>query len=258
LFEGSPIMVAISRPEYRPETLRGLEARFAADVIAHKAKSKRTICGNKECETELTGAEKVFACVQIPDADRMILGLCPVCATKSTDDIFAMLQNTFDQVDHRVSSETVHTIAKMPLDIYAHYDVGDVTINVASPDNCDVAVAFAALLRAKSLPQFSLFFYGHSNCHQLIEALRADFMTLGIAEMFTYKTGSSKLIASEYDPRGLHSWIEADGWVVDKILNGADVETAKPVIVIQRINEFYAWRQLTDIHDIEWGQSKAA
>ena len=109
---------------------------------------------------------------------------------------------------------------------------------------CGVAQAFIETLEAKRLPRFTAFRHGLGNCHALVQQLYMDLTDSGVESLFTYKRGSSAKLQCDADPEGLHSWIEAAGWVIDAS-NGAH----RPVLIIP-VEQFYDLMQLDDVRDI--------
>lgn len=110
---------------------------------------------------------------------------------------------------------------------------------------CDLAWNLTELLREQKLLRFMAFRRGSRNCHAIVGQLYLDFKALGIANRFSYKRGSSPLIANDDDPEGLHSWIERDGWAIDT----AGGAVGNP-IVVERVAPFYARMRLENIRDI--------
>jgi len=100
---------------------------------------------------------------------------------------------------------------------------------------------FVNLLEAGQLPGFITLRRGISNCHGIVSAVHHDLNDAGCAHLFAFKRGSSDLLKSEHDPKGLHSWIEANGWVID-VANGAN----RPIIIMQT-DAYYQLMRMTNV-----------
>jgi uncharacterized protein YggL (DUF469 family) len=98
-----------------------------------------------------------------------------------------------------------------------------------------------------------MFRQGAHNCHALVNQLYFDFKRLGFEATFSYKRGTSVLIASPIDPEGLHSWIETDGWVID----GAGGAWGNP-IMIQQVESFYERLKIKNVRDIDFAVAEGA
>ena len=110
---------------------------------------------------------------------------------------------------------------------------------------CLAATRLANLLEDRLLPRFLSFRHGFGNCHSIAEQFYLDLKEIGLEHLFSFKRGSSEALKTATDLKGLHSWLETDGWVIDAS-NGA---TGRPVLVIP-VEKYYANMQLTNIHDI--------
>lgn len=245
----------ISRPPRRSLLALKFLSVFTADVAERARNGKPSLCFNEAHDYEFHTAPDVFAVARMSDdAPPVVMGICPDCAKQSDAEIFALMRSQFRSFGlGETGNESSHARVEIEIANVATMEVvPGVRIAIALPDksasphDCKVAAVMSALIRKGVLRRFMAFRLGAHNCHAIVEQLYFDFKDLGIHTQFDYKRGSSPIIASERDPKGLHSWIEADGWAVDAS-GGA---TEKPILV-QRTADFYALMKMTNVHDIE-------
>jgi len=82
---------------------------------------------------------------------------------------------------------------------------------------------------------------------RLYPGLPARCAKIGLDHLFAFKRGSSGILKTATDPKGLHSWVEVHGWSIDWANGGK----GQPVLVVP-IDEYYGFTRMTDICDIEW------
>jgi hypothetical protein len=250
LSPGLPARVALSRPSSRPATTRQYERGVAADIAAAAATNKPTLCFNFACDSELLTPPAVLAFLKATDDPHIppiAMGVCEQCAQKSDDELRAIIKKTFAQQFEL--GEPPPEAAKVEIIVDGLQFVVDrvpiLVVGIKKPPICAVATAFSDLLEAQKLPRFLALRNGIGNCHSVVKQLYLDMKELGIADMFAFKRGSCTQLRNEYDPKGLHSWIEADGWAID-VSNGA---TGRPVLIMP-VEDYYTQMQITDAFDV--------
>jgi hypothetical protein len=245
----------ISRPAHRtPDALRclpGLTAQVAQGVQS----GRPCLCFNEAHDYEFVTVPEVFAALRTSDdAPALVMGICPECAKHSDAELYSIMRRQFQSRGiGKAGDETGHKKVMMEIENVAIVEaIPGVRIAVAlsdkseSPYDCEAAAVLGALLNREALPRFMAFRRGVNNCHVIVQQLYLDFKELGIDTSFDYKRGSSPIIASAKDPKGLHSWIETDGWAID----ASGAASGNPIMV-QRIAAFYERLKVTNVHDIE-------
>ena len=252
LFDEVGAVAFISRPTRRtPDALKFLAA-LTADVSGRARSGEPSLCFNEAHDYEFRTVPDVFAVVRLSDdAPPGVMGICPECAKQSDAEIYAIMRRQFKRFGFG-RGDSGHAQVEVEIRNVAWMEaVPGVRVAIAlsdqseSPFDCAPGMAFILLLRRGALPRFMAFRRGKHNCHAIVEQLYLDFKQNGVATSFTYKRGSTPILASRKDPDGLHSWIETNGWVIDAS-GGA---TGQP-IVVQRVADFYDRMKVTSVHAI--------
>lgn len=81
------------------------------------------------------------------------------------------------------------------------------------------------------------------NCHDVAFALMANLLMVGKARGWVWATGHVELLSG----RGMHSWLEFDGWAVDATANRC---------IIQRTDHYYARMKVSRVSYRNSRQSK--
>jgi hypothetical protein len=245
LFGDKSTMVVISRPERR-----GISGQQdMAGVAEHIATANPAMtCFDKGCNAEVHALNTFMLIIRDDgQAKAMTMAACEACSNKSNEDILAVIRT--DLRDHGLAPAS-------PADIGPVHEFEETAISgprvagiqlgvVGNFSECDPAVIIAALLEAGKLPMFASFYRGHNNCYVIVRQLRDDFKALGVDHKFQYRVGCSGVLKAIGDPNGgMHSWIEAEGWVIDASGGGR----GNPVL-FQRAEDYYRARQMTDIRD---------
>lgn len=240
-----PVKVLISRPESRPAVSRVYVSSLADDIARMLATGRPTLCFNTKCDNELHALPDVSAFVK-PNVPPIAMGVCSQCGQLSNGELLAIMRDGFAK---SYGFGPPPGTGRLPMEFCSClFTVAGVEIAVAIDDDSkplpNAAVAFSSLLETQKLPGFIAFRHGVGNCHSIVEHLRRDLAKIDLAEMFSYKRGSSLGLRTETDLDGLHSWIETDGWVIDAA-NGAE----RPVLIMP-VDDYRARMQLVDIIDI--------
>jgi hypothetical protein len=248
LFDADYPIALVSRPPHF-ETHPYLRT-FAGHVAEMVAKGKPALCASSKHDYEFHSLPDVFAVVQMGKREpRIISGICPECAKKTDAELLDIFRT--DLIDRGIDKDmrggpTTETQMANAVYIDALPNLS-IAIGLDDPsDECDPATLLCTLLRADKLVRFMAFRNGVRNCHTIVSQLRLDFKELGVENMFAYKRGSCAPLVSDYDPNGLHSWIEADGWAID----ASNMALGNPICV-QRVDAFRKRIQATNVHDIE-------
>jgi hypothetical protein len=255
LFDDPCPAAFISRPPRRTLDALKLLPGFTAEVAKRAQSGEPSLCFNEAHDYEFRAVPDVFAVlIAAGDASPIVMGICPECAKQPDAELYSIMRSQFKRFGiGNADDETGHKKVVVEIENVVGIDaIPGVRVAVAlsdkseSPYDCEPAQVLIALLRRGALRRFMAFRRGAHNCHAIVDQLYLDFKEIGIAHAFAYKRGSSPLIASSNDPDGLHSWIEADGWVIDASGGAAD----NPIMV-QRIADFYERMKMTNMHEIE-------
>lgn len=253
LFDAACPAAFISRPEHRTlEALRFLPA-FTAEVARRVEIGEPSLCFNEAHEYEFRTVPDVFAVAKLADdAPPFVMGVCPDCAKLSDAELYSIMRRQFQKRGLGSVLDPDHAAVEIEIPNVGFIEaVPGVQIGVAlsdkseSPHDCEPATALIAMLRAGKLPRFMAFRHGVHNCHAIVGQLYLDFKDLGIAEMFSFKRGTTPLLASPADPDGSHSWIEADGWAIET--SGGAV--GNPIFV-RRVADYYKQMKLANVREV--------
>jgi hypothetical protein len=252
LFDGPLPAAIISRPGRRPLAGYRYTSVMAAHIAERVSAGEPAMCFKNGCPIEFQAMPECFAVLRMTaDGPPLTMGICPECARSSDAEIIAILREQFKKFGVGVGTDSKIKRVKMEIPITLVMDVlPGLKIAVAAESEsetpCDVANMLADLLHDRKLLRFMAFRRGAHNCHAIVNQLRLDLKAIGIDDQFSYKRGSSAVIANDCDAKGLHSWLERDGWAID--ISGGALDNP---IMLQRVVAFYDRYQLTDIHDIE-------
>ena len=229
---------------------RQYKNQFAFEIAAKLAAGRPALCFNTECDNELHVLPTVMMFIRTtddPHVPAIVMGACESCAKQNDDDLRDMMRKGIGH-HHGLSGppeETARVEMDVPGCVFSIEGVQIAVVQEADKPICTAAVRFANLLEYHLLPRFLSFRHGFGNCHSIVDQLYLDLEKIGLDHLFAFKRGSSKALKTTTDQKGLHSWIETDGWVIDAS-NGA---TSRPVLVVPA-GDYYANLQLTNIHDI--------
>ena len=219
-------MCAISRPSSRCSLARQYESQFATEIAVKLAAGQPALCFNLDCDNELHAVPDVMAFIRTTDDPRVppiAMGVCRSCARQDDETLRELMRRGMGR--HHGLGGPPEGTARVELEAPACvFSVEGIQIAVvtASPGDpiCLAATRFANLLEDHLLPRFLSFRHGFGNCHSLVDQLYLDIKKIGLDHLFTFKRGSSEALKTEADQKGLHSWLETDGWAIDAS-NGA-------------------------------------
>lgn len=250
--EDRTITAAISRPGYHSD-IAIMGSRFAESVVEGVLSGKPRRCYNVECETEFSAPPAVFAVLRSTETTSVILmGICPKCAAQTDDEIFTEIRRiAADAFGVGPNKEKNHVAVQMPAFQIAYTIttpdkpriVVAATANWPHDPMCDVANVFGVLLQDGKLPGLEFAHRGAHNCHAIVSQIYQDLRDAGLLAAFEFKTGYSGVLQGAGCPNdGIHSWVEADGWVIDASGGGM----GNPIL-IQQAAQYYKDHQITGV-----------
>ena len=241
------VRMAISRPGARPVSTQKYERNMPAFI--NKPNAKPALCFNLNCNNKLLTIPDVYLFIQTEkDAQPLGMGVCVQCARYSDDELRALARDQFGDyygLDQQPPENSARAEIECPPGL--GFTIAGVSFFMSGRETPSIPggpTVFVNLLEAGQLPEFITLRRGISNCHGIVNALYHDLDDAGCAGLFAYKRGSSNLLKSAHDSKGLHSWIEIKGWAIDAA-NGAN----RPVIIMPT-DDYYKLLQITNVHDI--------
>jgi hypothetical protein len=151
--------------------------------------------------------------LQEKDIQPLMMGVCAQCAQKySNAELVALVKDQFGQhygLDRQSLTNGAKAMLEFPPGVW--FEIAGVQFAMPGRESPSVPggpTVFVDLLEAGQLPEFISLRRGISNCHGITNALRRDLTDAGWAQRFAFKRGSCEILRSEYDPDGLHSWLE--------------------------------------------------
>lgn len=250
--DGWPTKIVLSRPaECRPAIVESALPAFREDINKYAGTPQERMCFNMKCSATFSKLPDMVAFILAkPGTEQGIgMGICDDCAKMSDDAILEIMREQFIDMGIGPPRSNPNLVQRsFPV---AHDETCDgVRIIITKNPPPGMALAFCFLLSHGLLHRFKAFHNGSRNCHYIVQMLKHDFEELGLAGEFKYKRGSSADLANDDDPKGLHTWIERDGWVLD----GSNGSLGNPVL-FQPTQDFYNSLSLKDIHDCDPNES---
>ncbi|WP_316200592.1 MULTISPECIES: hypothetical protein [unclassified Bradyrhizobium] len=247
-FGDGSVQVVISRPERRALSYRE-QLPSLVQQLATVEPSR--LCGNKDCGNEVRSIDN---CVVIffgtPPA--MVTSiLCPSCSEKRNEEILPIVREDVRQTFGLGKASADQ--GSVELDDGRHRSVAQrtvhgVTIHVVEADkyDCGPAKAFCELLQRGMLKRFLFAYQGKHNCFAIVKQIQFDFGDVELADYIKCRAGYCPIITSNGQPLGHHAWVECNGWAIDAASGGLGQS-----VIFQRIDDYVAMRQLTDIVDYD-------